>query len=496
MRTPRSAFLSLFALWLSPASPAQENAFAWPETRAGIIARAWFDALEKGTDEASAAFERAHRAASELARRSVEERVKSAAQRRAQFAGLRPQRVLESQDLALVLVARAAAEDAPAYRLAFTLEPAEPHKLVVLEIRPFDPDEPSLGTYEQWKDLADLLTQVRRDAKLPAIAAALVRGAEIVDAAAVGVRAEGSEEPIALGDRFHVGSVTKSMTATMIAKLVEEGVFGWDLTVAEALPAIEKNDAYGPATMAQLLRHRAGLQPHTAMNPLVMAAVGAHAGKPMQQRAAFLELVLNEKPAGKLGEHFEYSNAGYTLAAGMAEARAKSSWEELMQKKLFAPLALQSAIIGWPADKGREAAPRGHFAERGKRRVQSFGEYDLGGHIGPAGDVACSIEDFARFARFHLQGLKGQDGFLRAETVRTLHQAADGGGLRYAAGWVLQEREGAEVHWHNGSAGTFFAQIELEPTSDLAVVVATNAGDGRAACEKVAEVVRRKFRGK
>jgi CubicO group peptidase (beta-lactamase class C family) len=496
MRSFRAASFPLCALLLAHAAPAQEDVFAWPETRAGVIARAWFEALEKGTDEASAAFERAHRAASELARRSVEERVKSAAQRRAQFAGLRPQRVLESRDLALALVARAAAEDAPAYRLAFTLEPTEPHKLVQLEIRGFDPDEPTLGEYAQWKDLADLLAQVRADSKLPALAAALVRGNEIVDSAAVGVRAEGSDEKVELGDRFHVGSVTKSMTATMIAKLVEEGAFGWELTVAEALPAIRKNDAYGPANMAQLLRHRAGLQPHTAMNPAVMALAMAHAGKPVEQRRAFLEYVLNEKPTGKLGEHFEYSNAGYTLAAGMAETRAKSSWEELMQKKLFEPLALKSALIGWPADEGREAAPRGHFAEQGKRRVQSFGEYSLGGHIGPAGNVSMSIADFASFARFHLQGLRGQDGFLRAETVRTLHQAVEGGGLRYAAGWVLQDREGLAVHWHNGSAGTFFAQIELEPANDLAVVVVTNAGDGRAACEKVAEVVRRKFRGK
>jgi CubicO group peptidase (beta-lactamase class C family) len=56
---------------------------------------------------------------------------------------------------------------------------------------------------------------------------------QVVACAADGERKRGSGVPIELGDRWHLGSITKSITTTMIARLVESGQMKWTDTVGE-----------------------------------------------------------------------------------------------------------------------------------------------------------------------------------------------------------------------------------------------------------------------
>jgi hypothetical protein len=81
-------------------------------------------------------------------------------------------------------------------------------------------------------------------------------------------------------------------------------------------------------------------------------------------------------------------------------------------------------------------------------------------------------------------------GPLAPQLVRALHEPPNDGrtlgpdGNSYAMGWGLRNQDGQVVHWHNGSAGQFFAQVDLYPDDDLAIVVMCNAGfPGRGAAE-------------
>ena len=70
----------------------------------------------------------------------------------------------------------------------------------------------------------EVVEHIRGNHELPALAAILVRSGEVVESEAVGIRAVGSPEPVTISDRWHLGSNTKSMTATLAGVLVEEGV--------------------------------------------------------------------------------------------------------------------------------------------------------------------------------------------------------------------------------------------------------------------------------
>jgi Beta-lactamase class C and other penicillin binding proteins len=72
-----------------------------------------------------------------------------------------------------------------------------------------------------------------------------------------GFRKNGGTEKVTVDDKFHLGSVTKSMTATVAAMLVEQGKISWTTTIGEAFPELksEIHPDYLGVTLEQLLSH-------------------------------------------------------------------------------------------------------------------------------------------------------------------------------------------------------------------------------------------------
>src|SRR5882672_4345894 len=94
------------------------------------------------------------------------------------------------------------------------------------------------------------------------IVAAVLRGERIIAQGVAGVRKRGTAERIRLDDRFHLGSCTKAMTATLAAMLVEEGKLNWTTTLGELFGDTVKpmHPAWEKVTLRQVLSHRASLR--------------------------------------------------------------------------------------------------------------------------------------------------------------------------------------------------------------------------------------------
>src|SRR5258708_4513099 len=108
---------------------------------------------------------------------------------------------------------------------------------------------------------SERLAELRSQAGSPGLAAISARGDKPPRVWVSGERALGSGFAIEEGDLWHLGSITKSMTATLVARLVESGAVHWEDTVGEllrtALP--DGADAYQAASFRHLLCHRSGL---------------------------------------------------------------------------------------------------------------------------------------------------------------------------------------------------------------------------------------------
>ncbi len=344
-------------------------------------------------------------------------------------------------------------------------------------------------------NLAVIIDEERNRAYQPAIAASVFRGNGLIGLGVRGHRAEGQAEQATNDDLFHIGSITKSMTAMLAAMLVEQGSLSWNTTLAEAMPdfAPQMNELYRPVTIEQMLTHRAGMPPFTSGGAPEFAMTRDLSGTPMEQRAQFARRVLAKHPVTPPGSGYAYSNADVSIVAAVVEQKSGKSWEELMRTRIFEPLGMSSAGFGWPATPDRPNQPRGHIPGPNGFAPSGLDDpYRLPLVLAPAGDVHCSVADLARYGGFHLRALRGEasdPAILKPETVKYMHSCQK----NYAMGWIPAGTPYGEATWHNGSAGTFFAQILLVPPADIGVVAVSNAGTGATSCNNVCLTLLKKY---
>lgn len=329
------------------------------------------------------------------------------------------------------------------------------------------PSGPTTDSSKEQRTLEEVLRSVRDEYDVPALAAGFVRDGDIVTVAAVGLQRIDRSASVDIKDRFHIGSVSKPISATVIAVLVEDNVLGWETTIAEAYPDLAGriHPAYLGITLEQLLSHRAGIVPWEEDEEIALAP--AVTGSPQQQRRAAVFWLLSQSPVAHPGTEYVYSNAGYLVAAAIAEAATGLAWEEIVRERLAIPLDLTSLGFGWPA-RDDPAQPWGHRSSSdGFVPHDPSDSYQAGPLLGPAGDLQMSITDLARFARLHLEGLQGRAGFLSLATYQKLHRPIGD----YALGWNVRET----ADHHLGGMGTFLAAIWVSVPRNVAIVVVTNA---------------------
>jgi CubicO group peptidase (beta-lactamase class C family) len=309
------------------------------------------------------------------------------------------------------------------------------------------------------------LSEIVADEKAPGMIAAIISSDGVTAIGSAGVRKAGSDVAITSNDLVHLGSCTKAMTSTMLATLVAEGKLNWDMKLIEAIPELKKSihPDYHNITLWHLLTHRAGVPP----NP---ADWDAHNQLEIKERRlAILKDNLSSPPAIQPGE-FNYSNFGYMVAACMAEKITGLSWESLMKQRLFDPLGMVTAGFGEP-DTGRSLdQPWGHFKSGGKWEPSR--SYDAEA-IGPAGEIHCSIKDWAKFISLQLTGRNSFQDYTYLEKL------TEPVGF-YAGGWgIIEDLEWAKgrVLTHNGSNGIWYATVLVAPKIDRAYVVVTNSCD-------------------
>ena len=347
--------------------------------------------------------------------------------------------------------------------------------------------EPALS---MGRDLNDLLGPIRERFELPALAAALIDGQSILASGAVGVRRLGAGEAVTLEDQWHIGSCTKAITATQAGILVDRGVIGWNLTLADVFGDIEGgvHGRYREVTIEQVLGHRGGLPllPEGEMWD-VLRSWGSEGET---QRQVLAGQLLSAPPATWPGSTL-YSNTGYAIAAAMMERAAGQPWEELVETDIFEPLRMERAGFGAPGsanDLELASQPWGHREAEGVFTPVPPGRgADLPSAFAPASGVNVNLSDWARFAQLHLKGAQGRSEFLEPTTFEVLHTPY--GRQSYAMGWNVQKAPWASGNMlvHAGSNQRWYSLAILVPTQDFGILIATNCGgeSARAAVEEV-----------
>ena len=336
-------------------------------------------------------------------------------------------------------------------------------------------------------DSANVLDEVRAGTAVPGMAALEFRdfrtGREIVS----GVRRLGSPEPIKRGDRWHLGSDGKAMTAALIARLCERGVLSWQEPLERMLPAFASimHPSYRAVTLPDLLSHRSGLPEAMGNMDFLITFVDDPAPYSAQRRR-YIETALAEPPVGEKRAKPHYSNSGFVVAAAIAERATNAEYETLMNTHVFEPLGMRSVTYE-PFSSPGEAV--GHVDGRvADQRLDPNPRV-----FSPSDGVRLPLADWSAFCLDQMRGSQGLGRLMRGDTYRFM-QAAQGE-TQCALGWMTQ----ANVHgrrgpalYHSGSNGNWMAEALLFPRIGDGVLVVANSAyrmDG----DKAAEAAIRRF---
>ncbi|NQZ88306.1 MAG: beta-lactamase family protein [Colwellia sp.] len=327
--------------------------------------------------------------------------------------------------------------------------------------------------------LKENLEAIRLAYDLPAISAMIIKGNEILEIDVTGFRDANLSDEVTINDRLHIGSLTKSMTATVAARLVEQGVISFQSTVSEIFPELigAIKPIYEQVTLAELLSSTSGLRRDL---PGTWGKEWKNRAEPLiELRQEWTRKMFNTSPATDRGKHL-YSNGGYTIAGHMLERATGIVWEDLIEDELFTPLDMNNTGFGPPNWDESSVQPSGHYYSNGSwhARKPSNGEY-IPFVLGPAGTVNADLNSLAKYLMAHLAGVRGNDNIISANTYQILHQAVD---ADYAMGWGT-----FNVPWtsekiltHGGSNTFWLAEWMIIPEGNIAVMVIINAAGDNA----------------
>lgn len=321
--------------------------------------------------------------------------------------------------------------------------------------------------------LTEIIDYLRIESNLPALAGILIHDGEIIDIGVSGNRAITASIAVTTEDKWHIGSLTKSMTATLAAKLVQDNIIQWHTTIAEVYPELSDGmqSQYLSVTLSELLSHTAGFKENLPS----LTNYFQSDDDITVQRQQMVEEALLLKPNNDRGE-FHYSNLSYMLAGAMMEKLTGQSWEELINNYVFLPLNMTSAGFGAPDITGDIQQPVGHSQSGNSWQAVMVTDNEIADNppvLGPAGTVHASLMDMAKYLSAHLIGASGESvtGFLSAEMFAILHQDTSGTG--YSLGWGINDG----VLIHSGSNTMWLAKAVVRPQNNTAIFVVTNAAD-------------------
>ena len=269
---------------------------------------------------------------------------------------------------------------------------------------------------------------------------------------------------------FHLFSISKSLTATAMMVLSEQGRLAPTDAVASRFPAFQlAGEVPSAPTIHQLLTHTSGLPDDTPLtNPSwsrCETSIADHWAKTTHK--LWLEP----------GRAHIYSNEGYNLAGAVIETVAGIPYPDAMRTLVFEPLGLADIAFDNATIATHTYA---HPHVRGTDATLTVKDLDFHGcpFEAPSMGAVANAETVARFARFLLRGapdVLGDAGraALMAAHVPTLERPD----AAYGYGLERRTYKGLDIVFHSGRGLGTRAMMMLVPARDFAVVTLYNVQD-------------------
>jgi CubicO group peptidase (beta-lactamase class C family) len=332
----------------------------------------------------------------------------------------------------------------------------------------------------------------RREFAMPALGLAVVR-ADAPELLRGYGKADYAEDRAVDPQRslFRIGSVSKTFIWTAVLILVERGQLDLDADVNTYLESVRIEEGFGaPVTLRHLMAHRAGFE-----DSLRLFSVLDDDPRSLAQLLAAHQ----PKRVYAPGARTSYSNWGSALAAQVVEDVSGIAYGDFLRREILDPLGMTLTTWQVPEKLSPEQtgdAVQGYTAQG--RSLQARSRLQLGAYW-PAGGIASTPAEMARWMRFHLGGgeLEGVR-LLRPEThALLLSRPFDDrpGSADTGHGLISQPYRGSVLWGHGGATASFFSNLVLVPERGLGVFISHSGTDSRGLVRRLPEQILDRLRG-
>lgn len=256
---------------------------------------------------------------------------------------------------------------------------------------------------------------------------------------------------------FEIGSVSKTMTAALLADLILQGKGSLDDPLSEWLPAGTRLPDYQgkPILIRHVVTHSSGLP----ALPSRMAAPNVDDPYARLDEAALLASLGDVTLTIAPGTTFEYSNFASMVLSYAVARRAGTDMETLLKQRLFAPLGMQHAYI--------DHAPPGVRAAVGHTpNARPASAWHFHANLAGVGGVRATLEDMVRYVQGQLGGEATSVSPALALSQQKLSDAPP-----MAMNWMLMPVGERIVHVHEGGTGGFSSFVSFDKDGQRGVVI-------------------------
>ncbi|HFU7054290.1 TPA: serine hydrolase domain-containing protein [Bacillus cereus] len=305
-----------------------------------------------------------------------------------------------------------------------------------------------------------------KEQNIPGASVAIVHNKDVFFTKTMGITGE-SEKKVTSKTPFAIGSISKSLTALAIVKLIEDKKIKLEDPVQRYLPWFKLKDSQisSTITIQHLLTHTSGISTYEGL---------ALSDKQSKSSRALKENVMklsNVKVTAPPGEKYQYSNTNYIVLGTLIEEVTNETYSSYMEKYIFQPLNMNGAAASKETayEKGYLTGYQSWFGFPRKSVVS----YDNAG--APYGYITANLEDMIQYIMF--LNHPGDAQLLRKENMdlylsplyKINPEKSYGFGLR-----TTNINESEKMIWHSGSTPDARAEIFTLNKSGWGGVILTN----------------------
>ena len=294
------------------------------------------------------------------------------------------------------------------------------------------------------------------------------------------------ENPLPVTDEtiFQIGSITKTVTATLMLRLVEQGKLDLDERVKHYLPQFRVGDegVSQRVTVRHLLTHMAGWT----------GDVFTDTGNNDDAMEQYVAQMTEFEQLAPLNLTFSYNNAAFAVAGRIIEVITGMTYEAAVRELIFEPLGMEGSFF-FPHEVMLKRFAVGHRVT--DEVPKALSPWAIPRAMNAGGGIACHIQDLLRYGVYHL----GEGApLLQPQSLRQMHRPQ--GSISDYLGsvglsWIINYIDGVRLLWHNGGTNGQNSILTLVPAYGLALGMMTNGDKGGAINDKFNKWVLREFCG-